>query len=135
MTVENSCLATVLDKKTIGRRFKEARQKAGLSQGDMARQLSYKSSSSIANKENGTTFPSVLDVHFLSFYSGFSIDWIINGRDKSFSGGHPFGTLEALTEDESDLIRQYRTMSDKVKARFAFASIRMKNEAEDDSMD
>ena len=47
MTLVDGYLATDLDKKAIGRRFKEARIRSDLSLREMARQLGYKSATSI----------------------------------------------------------------------------------------
>jgi transcriptional regulator with XRE-family HTH domain len=135
MNLENSYLCTDLDKEAIGRRFRQARQKAGLSQQDMAQQLGYKSAASIANKEKGLTASSLVDVHFLSFYSALSIDWIVSGTDSSLRGKDPFVVPEILSDEESVLLRQYRSLGDKLKTRLLIALIRMKDECEELSME
>lgn len=133
MDFETRYLVTDLDKEAVGRRFRQARQKAGLSQRDMAHQLGYKSAASIANKEKGLTASSLVDVNFLSFYSGLSIDWIVSGTDSSLRGRDPFSSPEVLSDDESVLISQYRSMNDKLKARLLIALIRMTDEPEEPS--
>jgi transcriptional regulator with XRE-family HTH domain len=131
MIVDNSVLATVLNKESIGERLRKARKEAGLSQGEMARHLGYKSPASVANKEKGLAYPSVLDLHYLSFYSGLSIDWIVSGSDSSTRGNDPLGTPDLLSEEEAELVRQYRAMSDKLRTRFAFELMRMKDEPDE----
>ena len=133
MDFETRYLVTDLDKKAVGRRFRQAREKAGLSQRDMAHQLGYKSAASIANKEKGFTASSLVDVNFLSFYSGLSIDWIVSGSDISLRGRDPFASPEILSDEESVLIRRYRSLSDKLKARLAFALMQMTEESEEPS--
>jgi transcriptional regulator with XRE-family HTH domain len=127
MTLTSS-LGTGLDKKELGLRCRQARKQAGLSQREMARLLGYKSSTAIANKEKGLAYPSVLDLGFLSFRSGLSIDWIVSGVDSLKSSGDLFATTEVLSANETELIKQYRTLNDMQKARLAFLLFRVKDE-------
>ena len=121
-------LGTALDKKELGKRCKVARQQAQLSQREMAELLEYKSSTSIANKEKGLAYPSIADVCFLSFRSGLSIAWIISGRESSKPSGDIFATAEVLSINETELIKQYRTLNDKQKAQLAFFLFKVKDE-------
>lgn len=127
MTLTKS-LGTAFDRKALGERCKEARQQARLSQRDMAELLGYKSSTSIANKEKGLAYPSLVDVGFLSFRSGLSIDWIVTGRDSHASSGDLFASSEALSAEESELIKQYRSLNDNQKTRLAFLLLKIKDE-------
>ncbi len=121
-------LGTALDRKEIGKRCKEARQQARLSQREMAELLEYKSSTSVANKENGLAYPSVVDLCFLSFRSGLSIEWIVTGTESSKPSGDLFASAEVLSANETELIRQYRALNDQQKARLAFLLFRIKDE-------
>lgn len=124
MTLTGS-LGTALDKKALGERCKEARQQARLSQMEMAELLGYKSATSIANKESGLTYPSLVDVGFLSFRSGLSIDWIVTGRDSKRPSGDVFATPEVLSNEEAELIKQYRSLNERQKTRMAFLLLKV----------
>ena len=128
MTLTGS-LGTGFDKKQLGRRCRQARKQAGLSQREMARLLGYKSSTAIANKENGLAYPSVVDLGFLSFRSGLSIDWIVSGVDSLKSSGDLFATTEVLSANETVLIKQYRSLNDQQKARLAFLLFGIKEDS------
>ncbi len=129
MTLTGS-LGTALDKKALGQRCREARIQTGLSQREMADLLGYKSPTAVVNKEKGLTYPSVVDIGFLSFRSGISADWIISGFDPSKKSGDLFATTEVLSANETELIRQYRSLSDQQKARLAFLLMRVKDESD-----
>ena len=127
MTLTKS-LGTALDKKELGKRCKEARQQAKMSQREMAELLEYKSSTSIANKEKGLAYPSIIDVCFLSFRSGLSIEWIVSGAESSKPSGDLFATAEVLSASETILISQYRALNGQQKARLALQLCKIKDE-------
>jgi transcriptional regulator with XRE-family HTH domain len=132
MTLTGS-LGTGLDKKELGLRCRQARKQAGLSQREMARLLGYKSSTAIANKEKGLAYPSVLDLGFLSFQSGLSIDWIVSGKDFSKPVGDIFGNHEVLSDIELQWIKQYRILNGHQRERLAFSLLQIKDELEEES--
>ena len=127
MTITGS-LGTGIDKKVLGARCRKAREQAHLSQKEMATLLGYKSATAIGSKEKGLTYPSVIDVCFLSFRSGLSIGWIMTGVDSSKPSGDLFATTEVLSENETVLIKQFRTLNDQQKARLAFFLFKVQDE-------
>jgi transcriptional regulator with XRE-family HTH domain len=123
------CLGSTLDKEGIGRRLKQARELAILSRQEVAKLLGYKSSTAIANKESGLAYPSLVDLHFLSFRSGLSIDWIVTGYTHTSAGNSDWSaSVEVLSANEAELIRQYRSLNDQQKARLAFLLMRVKDD-------
>ena len=130
---ETGYLGSSLDKHLIGQRCRTARKRAVMTQKEVAEALGYKSPAVIANKEKGLAYPSVVDVYFLSFRSGLSIEWILSGNETKKLRGDPFAVAEVLSANEAVLITQYRLLSEQKQARLAYFLMSLMGEAGEES--
>lgn len=92
-------------------RFKEIRTRKGLTQAQVAEQLSI-SRASYTNIENGKRDPDTQTIQALSDLFGVSVDELL-GRTTAYEEG----TMAGLTLDEKRLVTEYRKLSIEGKSR------------------
>ncbi len=92
--------------------LKKLRTKAGVSQQKLAYQLGL-TQQSIHSYEHGVYEPDIATLMLLAAYFDTSVDYLIGNTQirRKIENAHKFD----LNEDESELIRKYRSLSKKYK--------------------
>ena len=85
----------------FGERLRFLREKAGLSQTDLAQKLGFKRSSSVSNLETGKSPPDLKTLQKIVSCFNVNLHWLITGK--------PSPDGEAWRENYSELLRMYHS--------------------------
>ncbi|MEW6063228.1 MAG: helix-turn-helix transcriptional regulator [Nanoarchaeota archaeon] len=97
-----------IDKRKVGNRIRELREKFLLSQVDFARAIGVKQSA-VSLYEKGKRLPDPEFLLNISEYSGASIEWLLTGMDKG-------QVREGLRKEDKEIVKLYSQLNDKHKS-------------------
>ena len=96
----------------FGRKLKEARKKAGLTQSKLASYLGLAGKQAISNWEHGLSYPNTETLAALARYLNISIDYLLGNSAGLLKGLDDPELIEMLVQEPTLPVGEWRTPSD-----------------------